>query len=55
MIPTTSQPLNNVQWFGVGTLNLVLQQLEVMDGQQSVLVALDLTGLSKAGFLLSSD
>ena len=33
IIPTASQPLNNVQWFGVGKLtDLVLQQLEVVAG-----------------------
>ena len=55
MIPTTSQPLNNVQWFGVGILNLVHKQLKVMEMKLDGLAALGIARLSKAGFLLSSD
>ena len=55
IIPTTSQPLNNVQWYGVGILNLVHKQLKVMEMKLDGLAALGIARLSKAGFLLSSD
>ena len=47
MIPTTSQPLNNVQWSGVGILNLVHKQLKVMEMKLDGLAALGISGLSR--------
>ena len=43
MIPTTSQPLSNVQWFGVGILNLVHQQLKVIESWLDGLAALGIS------------
>ena len=47
MIPTTSQPLNNVQWYGVGILNLVHKQLKVMEMKLDGLAALGIARLSR--------
>ena len=47
MIPTASQPLNDVKWFGVGILNLVHKQLKVIESWLDGLAALGISGLSR--------